>query len=405
MTKIPSYILFLFAIVSIVLSYIVLTWIWGNVIKIQSINMVEGYTNPQYKYMPSNSSPNLSIQFGLADLAVDISSACGFIKVDSKLIKQAPTSTTPSQTTSPSTSGNPSSTPASTQPPIPTSAATPSANSNNDYTVPYTQLQIYKMYNSATGYSSTSNLNIYKMMDASYGSLFDSSNILNMTDANIEKLWNTNKSVIIDDTLYNGSKFFVIESNQSNRQCGKGLLSYFLQQVQKNKANPTILLSLKNAYYGIVKPRFLVNTLSNVYWQNEQSLTNSDKGTSNSVVFVLNTFAGLASTNTLSADLSANEVAQVISPDTPFTMDSLWLYQMVSISFELYRFCSNFQSNGTPAITTTAGTFISGYQKYLQKINQNAPQSPLLFLLQNLPNNSECAVVNTLSTYANNISN
>lgn len=443
MTNIPNYILLLFAILSIVLSYIILTWIFDKFIKPIPVNTIEGYTNPQYKYIPSSSSPNLYIEFGISDLAVDVSSACGFIKFDSKLINPpttasstpAPTTTessnitpapysseTPEKTTNPSNKESfettdettpEETTPSSTQTPLPTSAvATPSANSNDDYTVPYTQLQIYKMYNTASGYSSTSNTNIYKMMDVSYSSLFDSSGIANMTDANIAKMWNSNASIIIDDALYSGSNFFAIQSTQGNRKCDQGLSSYFLQQIQKNKEKTSVLLSLKNAYYAIIKPRFLANTVSNVYWQNAKSLTNSDKGTFNSVIFVLNTIGNLASTNTLAADLSANDVAQVVSSDTPFTMDSLWLYQIMSVSFELYRFCANFQSNGastsgsgSPAIKTTASTFISGYQKYLEKVNQSAPKSPLAFLLQNLPSETECSVISKLSSYTNNISN
>jgi len=411
MANTPNYILFLFAIVSIIIFYIVLNWIFDKLIKMKIANTVEGYTNPQYKYVPSRSSPNLSIQFGISDLAIDVSSACGFIKIDSKLINPIPTPTT-AEPFSTSASSSETTAPKPTQKPIPTSAATPPANSNNDYTVPYSQLQIYKMYNSASGYSSTSNENIFKMMDASYGNLFNSSNIANVDDKNIEKMWNANESIIIDDAIYSGVNFFAIQSSQNNRNCGKGLSYYFLQQIQKNKANPSILLSLKTAYYSIVKPRFLANTVSNVYWQNAQSLTNSDKGTFNSVIFVLNTIGNLASTSTLSADLSANDVAKVVSSDTPFTMDSLWVYQIMSVTFELYRFCAYFQSNGTPtsgsgspAITTTAGKFVSGYQKYLEKVNQIAPQSPLLFLLQNLPNASDCSAVNILSSYVNNISN
>ena len=413
MTNIPNYILFLFAIISIVLSYIILSWILNQR---KHTNTVEGYTNPQYKYIPSSSSPNLYIDFGISDLAVDVSSACGFIKFDSKLINPVPSKKESFDTNDDKTSTlTPTATSATseTQTPLPTSAvATPSANSNNDYTVPYTQLQIYKMYNTASGYSTTSNANIYKMMDASYSSLFDSSGIANMTDKNIEKMWNSNASILIDDALYSGSNFFVIQSTKGNRKCEQGLSSYFLQQIQKNKANTSTLLSLKNAYYGIIKPRFLANTVSNVYWQNAQSLTNSDKGTFNSIMFVLNTIGNLASTNTLSTDLSENDVAKVVSSDTPFTMDSLWLYQVMSVSFELYRFCAYFQNNGkstsgsgSPAIKTTASIFISGYQKYLEKVNQTAPKSPLLFLLKNLPSDSECSVLSKLSSHVNNISN
>ena len=250
------------------------------------------------------------------------------------------------------------------------------------------------------------------MMDVSYSVLFDSSTIANMTDENIAKMWNSNASIIIDDALYTGAKFFVIQSTQGNRKCDQGLSSYFLRQIQKNKEKTSVLLSLKNAYYGIIKSRFLANTVSNVYWQNAKSFTNSDKGTFNSVIFVLNTIGNLASTNTLDTDLSANDVAQVVSSDTPFTMNSLWLYQITSVAFELYRFCSNFQRNGastsgsgSPAITTTSSIFISGYQKYLEKINQSTSKSPLVFLLQNPPSDAKCSVVSKLSSYSNNISN
>jgi len=273
--------------------------------------------------------------------------------------------------------------------------------------VPYTQLQIYKMYNSATGYSSTSNTNIYKMMDGSYGNLFDTSQIGNMTEENIAKLWNANKSIQIDDALFSASNYFVIQSSLSNRTCNsKGLSTYFLNQIQQNKGSSSVLLSLKNAYYAIIKPRFLANTLSNIYWQNVKSLTNSDKGTCNSVIFVLNTCSGLATTNTLSKDLSENNVAQIISKDTPFTHDSLWLYQLTSIAFEIGRFTANFQTNGsttsgdgTPAITTTIGKFQSGYPQYLQKINQVETTSPLMFLLKNIPNINECSALNSIASH------
>jgi hypothetical protein len=231
-----------------------------------------------------------------------------------------------------------------------------------------------------------------------------------MTDANVAQLWNSNKSVSIDNALFNASKFFVIQTGLETRQCNSGLTAYFLQLVQKNKSNSGILLSLKNAYYAIVKHRFLMNTLSNIYWKNVQALTNSDKGTFNSVVFVLNTCASLANTNTLETDLSENNVANIISAETPFTMDSIWLYQMVSVTYELVRFLSNFQENGentsgsgSPAITTTSDHFISGYQQYLQKINQIAPKSPLLFMLKNLPSSTDCSSVNVLGQYINTI--
>ena len=272
------------------------------------------------------------------------------------------------------------------------------------------------MYNLATGYSGTSNTNSYNAMDISYGIFFDASQLSKLTDNNIAKMWNENPSILIDDTLYNGSKYFVIQSNEVNRKCasyGKewdGLSSYFLKQIQQNKSNSDVLLSLKKAYYAIIKPRFLMNTLSNIYWQNVHSLTNSDKGTHDSIIFVLNTCSNLANNNTISVDLSENEVAKIISEDTPFTIDALWLYQSISLSFELYRFIEYFKIYGSvttnsrnPAITTTVGTFISGYPIYLKKINQVEQKSPLVFLLKNLPSNNDCPIVNKLMPYYNNI--
>ena len=246
----------------------------------------------------------------------------------------------------------------------------------------------------------------------SYGRLFDTTQLSKLTEENVAKLWNENAAIMLDDTIYNGSNFFVIQSGLNNRKCassGKewpGLSSYFLQQIQKNKSSSSVLLSLKMAYYAIIKPRFLLNTLSNVYWQNVQTITNGDKGTQDSILFVLNTFASLSQINTLKEDLTADGVAKIISDDSPFTLDSLWLYQMMSCAFELYRYVAYFKeygsattSSGNPAITTTASIFISGYPIYLQKINQVAPESPLVFLLKNPPNKTDCPIINKLAPY------
>ena len=460
---VPTYILLLFAIVSVLLGYMVFHWIW-SVLPISNRNesRVEGFANPKYTYKPRIDSPNLSITFGLSDLAIDISAACGFIKVDSKLIKiggksgsssteTKPTSTSETQSPSTSETQSPSSsetnttmTPApdsdkkesftdeqssttteptsstteptsstTTEPPKePTSSTTaPIETPESDYTVPYTELQIYKMYNTATGYSSTSNTNIYKMMDASYSKLFDSSQISEMPDESIEKLWNSVTGNVIDDAIYNGTSFFAIQSEMTNRQCTQsGLSDYFVSQIQKNKTRASILLSLKNAYYAIIKPRFLMNTPSNIYWENAKSITNSDKGTFNSIIFVLNTGGSLATTNTLETDLSENNVAKIISKDTKFTMDSLRLYQMMSVAFELYRFVAYFESNGsvtsgngTPAITTTVSSFISGFPKYLETTSQLASDSPLVFLAKHLPYDTKCEIMSNLEPYVNNL--
>jgi cbb3-type cytochrome oxidase subunit 3 len=91
--NIPLYILLLFALVFIALIYIVFDWIGKRYINDYAENImlrfsnnifssnrrIEGFSNPQYTYKPSSNSPNLSITFGLSDLAIDLSSVCGFI--------------------------------------------------------------------------------------------------------------------------------------------------------------------------------------------------------------------------------------------------------------------------------------------------------------------------------------
>ncbi len=381
----PKYILFLFAAISVILLFIIINWVWEKTMG-GGNNNTEGFENPQYTYLPSKKTPNLSIEFGLSDLAIDISNVCEFIKVDNQL-----------KGTERAIKNVSESTPKPTEEPA------------EDYTVPYTELQIYKMYNSATGFSTTSNESIYKMMDQTYGDLFDSTKIGKMSDQKIADMWNSNKSIRQDNHIYNLLNYFVIQSKLANRQCSStnksaiGLSSYYLQQIQKNKESSSILLSLKKSFYSIIKPRFLVNTLSNLYWNNAKQITNSDKGTYNSTIFVLNTYAGLANKNTLSADLAEEKVAKIISEDTTFTMDALWLYQLGSIAIELIRFIERFQrdggvtsGDGKPAINTTPEKIVSGYPIYLKKVSQVESQSPILFFMENLPDNSDCSVVNDL---------
>jgi hypothetical protein len=249
-------------------------------------------------------------------------------------------------------------------------------------------------------------------MDEIYGTLFNPGNLGKMSNENIEKLWNSNKSIELDDAIYNGVYYFAVQPNLKNRQCAyknnqiASLSSYFLNQLTQNKTKSTTIQSLKNAYYAIVKPRFLMNKLSNIYWKNATSFTNGDKGTFNSVIYVLNTCGEIATTNKLEADLSGNNVANVLK-DTPFTKDSLRLYQLMSIGFELYRFVDYFDKKSLPgsarAITTTFTAFISGYPKYLSKVNQVEVESPLVFFMKNLPNNEECPVVDRLLPFVTNL--
>ena len=377
MTTTPTYILILFVAISIGLVYMIAHWFFGNMNSGE-----EGFENNKYKYIPDVNAPNSVITFGIADLAVDISSACGFIKVDSQLIKTMPKSEAdPASTTAPTTA-------------------------EEEYTVPYSQLQIYKLYNDATGYSTATNANIYAKMDLIYGPLFDSSQLESLSDENIDKMWETNQSSVINDALYKGFDYFVIQSESNNRSCEIGLSSYFIQLIKNNKSSSSILQSLKNAYYSIIKPRFLANTLSNVYWKNVKTITNGDKGTNNSIIFALNTFSSIANTNTLLTDLSENNVAQIISDTTsvtPFTIDSILGYHSLSVAFELYRYVKYFEGHGEDtsgdkkaAIKTTYDRFISGYPQYLSKVNQIAPDSPLVFLMRNKLNDKTCPVLSKI---------
>ena len=426
--SIPIYIRILFFLVFLVLLYIISSWVYIEFLfdKNTKIHYQEGFGGKEkYKYIPSKTSPNLSFEFTIDDLATDLSNACVFIKLDNQLkndVKAKPTEpignststtitpapySTDSEKTPPTTSQSSNTEPPeTTTKPVNMESFTDSL--NGDYTLPYTQLPIYNAFISETGYNNSTNDLMYKKMDDIYGILFDSTQINNLSDSNIENLWNKNKSITIDNAIYNGIYSFVLSKNRScaysNNQINS-LSSYFLNQITQNKTRPTVLLSLKNTYYAIVKPRFVMNGLSNIYWKNAVSFTNSDKGTVNSILFVLNTFSEMVSINKLEEDLSTIDGID-ITKDTTFTKDTLRLYQLISIGFELYRFVSYFEKNGlksTSTIPTTFDAFISGYPQYLKKVNQIGIESPLVFLMRNPPNNEECPVINKLQPFLSTI--
>lgn len=260
-------------------------------------------------------------------------------------------------------------------------------------------------------------------MDVSYGYLFNTTDSKNNTlsDQDISKKWNENESVSIDDAFYTGVNYFVMQSSSNSPNCQPSLSSYFVTLIKQNKYNTNVLSNIKNAYYAIIKPRFLMNTLSNVYWQDVQSLTNSDGGTYNSVLFVINTIASTVTSNTIAADINATNVYKILSTDTvrtPFTYDSIWCYQTISVAFELFRYVNYFKKNGIKtkgsektAVTTTLESVLGGYPIYLKNINtvQTTDSSLLLFLLNNypnftnMPNDKNCPLISTLQKYVNDI--
>ena len=353
----PIYVWSLFCVVFVFIAFVVGNWMYGR------ISQIEGFSaNTTYTYKPSSKSPNTKIQFGPLDLVTDVSSICAFLKVDNTLVKTDPSSNKLAQ--------------------------------KGDYTVPATKLQIYTMYNSVASLNGSSNA-VYAAMDASYSHLFDSSGLRAMRPQDISAQWQAVNAVQIDDALFNTVNFFVIQSGDTNRKCANnvsGFSAFFLNAIIQNKSNDNVLKSLKYAYYAIIKPRFLANTLSNIYWQNEPKFTNADYGSNDSILYVLNTFGDLVNNPTLAADLSANSAAAVVGvPNSPFpNNDPISMYQTASVAFEMGRFVNQFANMNAPKIQTTVSTFVAGYPQYLEKASQSVPVSPVAFLAQNPPDASDC---------------
>ena len=340
--------------------------------KLWKTNYLDGFTdNAQYTYKSSSATPNSSIQFGNNDLVVDVSSICAFLKVDNQLVK-----------------------------------VDPSANkftTDSDYTTTPSKLKIYNMYNSIAGLSGSSD-SVYKAMDASFESLFDVNKLKTLRPQDISAQWQEVNAIQTDDALYNSVIFFVMQSGNMGRQCPAtaelGLSDYFLRSIIQNKSNGNALQSLKYAYYAIIKPRFLANLISNMYLQNAQTLTNEDKGSNDSIVFVLNTISDLANNSTLVADLSYNSAASIVgAKNSPIpNNDTLRMYQTIGIAYELCRFVNASNTK----IQTTLSTLAAGYPQYMEKANQSAPLSPLLFLLKNPPDASDCASASNLINHLSN---
>jgi hypothetical protein len=362
----PIYVWALFFIVFAFLAYVIGNWLMIRVRQVEGFN-----ANTTYTYKPSSKAPNTTIQFGRLDLVADISSACAFLKVDNKLIKTDPSS---------------------------------NKTAKSDYTVNPSKLQIYNMYNDITSVNGSSN-SIYTAMDASFAHLFDANKLKALRPQDISAQWQETNAVQIDDAIYNTVNFFVIQSGDNNRECASGakakvsgLSAFFIQSIIQNKSNDTVLQSLKYAYYAIVKPRFVANALSNIYWQNAQTFTNADYGSNDSILYALNTFCELVNNPTLAADLSANSAASVVgTANSPFpNNDPILMYQTASVAFEIGRFVNQFANLSAPKIQTNLSTFVAGYPQYLEKASQSAPASPLAFFMKNPPDAADCGSASIL---------
>jgi hypothetical protein len=335
------------------IAFLIIHWVLSS---FQRRGAIEGFT-----YKPSSAAPNTKVSFSYLDLISDASSICEFIKIDNTLVKSDPSNTSIVK---------------------------------SDYTVPSANLQIYKLYNALLGNGASQALT--DAMDASYGKLFDSKRLNSMRPQDISAEWVDMNATQTDDALYNTVKLFVIQSEVvDGGKCASvndvdGMSAYFLKSITENKSNEGALQALKHAYYAIVKPRFLANRLSNMYWDNVQSFKSADKDSNNSLIYVVNTFSELMQTPTLETDLSANGAANVIGPDTPFpSKDPIQIYQTASVVYELGRFVNKSrQSDGK--IKTDLVTFNAGYPKYLKSATGDSQTSPFLFLLQNPPDSNDC---------------
>ena len=361
----PLYINLLCLAIFLFLSGLILRWIFHSK-KEGATGKTPYSTNPKYTYIPSTTGSNIpTIEFGLSDLDMEFENACAFLKIDSSLSYVDPSAIT-----------------------VQTS----------DYSVPKSDLKINTLYENVVNTSKKDG--IANAMDASYGAIFDSKNLKEWTNDKIVSTWNNMNSVQIDDALYNSVNYFVINSGKgrclsmATDTSANTLGNYFLQGIIANKFSSGALLKLKNAYYAIVKPRFLANTISTQYWNNWQTLMNADGKSYDSIVYVINTMNDLVSGSTLPSDLSGTNTQTIISTDaikTPFTIDSLRLYQTTSVAHELYKFINKFPIMSPNPIQTTPATFYAGFQKYLDTLNKVSIPSTLAFVIKNPPNPENCS--------------
>lgn len=376
----PPHINILFGIAFIVLALLVVNWIFFSGIILPARpgvlrNKQEGFTNPTYTYTPSDSPNAPSVTFGLSDFVQEAERAVQFVVVDSGI--------------------------------------DPSFTSFDDYTM-RPNLKIEEYYKKVTAnciWNSGSNSTSVKTcseganaaMDASYGHFFDSKWLdEQQTNQSIADAWNAMVDIQIDDQLYNTVKYFAIDSNNKNKKCmsapnKSGLSYYFLNSIIQSKnareSNSTFQ-KLKTAFYAVIRPRFMANTISTIYWKNQQNLTNSDQGTNASIMYVFGTHHSLIkNAEALLVDLSGSPIFSSESGLPIFTMESVILYQTAAVLFELTRFVQQFSqpSNVPSAVATTLPRFNSGFQKYLDKANQVSSPSNLTFLCNNLPDTAACS--------------
>jgi hypothetical protein len=321
-------------------------------------------TNPTYTYVASfsaNSAP--SMKFGLGDLDTELERTCDFLKYDNSLLD-------------------------------------PSYNSETgtEYSVAESELKLHGLYKNAVSQDDPESA-----MDASFGKMFDSRVIQDWTNEKLVSTWHEMESVKVDNAIFTLTDNFVIHSDKppgcvamNSDSSGTTFGGYFLQAIIYNKFDKAELLKLKKAYYFVIKPRFLANKVAELYWQNWQTLMNADGKSHDSILYVLNVMSSLVASATLPVDLSGTGVKNILTTKekpSPFTMDSLRLYQTSSVAYELFRFMKRFSAElpaGKSPIKTTVPIFVDGFQKYLDTLNKISVASIMAFVLKNPPNPKDC---------------
>jgi hypothetical protein len=286
------------------------------------------------------------MEIGLSDLDIEFEHVCEFLKLDNNWKLEDPSSIVQA----------------------------------SDYSVPLADLKINTLYSNAIQ-------SVQSAMDSIYGKIFDASYLQTLSNPQIVSSWNSMAEIQIDDSLFNTVNSFTINSkddipciNMDTDSKGITLGNYFLRGIIANKFSKGSLQKLKNTYYAIVKPRFMANTVAKIYMENWKILMNSDGKSHDSVIFVLNTMNELVAGSTLPTDLSGTDILPIMT-DSPFTIDSLHLYQTTSVFYELYKFVKQYPSE----IQTIPASFYDGFQKYLDTLNKISVISIIGFVMKNPP--------------------
>lgn len=357
-------------LVFIVLAASIIYWAFSQ------INVREGL-NTNYTFSPSDASNSPTASFGLADFVQEAEQAIHFVVIDSNL--------------------------------------DPSFISFNEYTM-QPQMRIDEYYksivegcswNSGSNSSSITTLiqSANKALDASYGNFFDPKWLQEQkTNQSIADQWKSVVDIQIDDQLYNTVKYFIIDSDGGkSRKCmsepnKSGLSYYFLNSIIENKdasALKSTFDKLKQSFYAIIRPRFLANQISTIYWKNQKNLTNSDKITNASIMYVLGAHSSLIQYGEaiVKQDLSESAILSSDKNPTIFTTDSILMYQTFAVLLECARFVNQFsRKSDTPStVNTTLKTFNSGFQAYLDKKHKVQSQSNILFILNHQPDTKTCS--------------